>query len=325
MKLKLRTQSTEALKSTLSLISRVRRFVVLRFTYSQLYIILVDEYSLEPQVWCKLQMNSIFDQVEIQSLKDNTILLEINIDLFLQTLKHFDRANSDGLNIRLQRKDTLGGEGVATKQGRVASLAMYYSNINSHQNSINHTFRIPVKIMKNNDESFISREPELRDVQLMMKLPNEFVTTYKRLEKFKKPNQKELLTIKASRRNEGLLAFVLKEEGKYRVTITWNNHLEVIKPDNPNLNNSNNGLDTFQSIRESQTSTNEEIEEEDREIHVKLKDWLMSSRIVATCKSILFLMTLNGCMLHCLLDDAGNIQITYHITGVVVRSDTDNM
>ena len=74
--------------------------------------------------------------------------MEINIDLLVQTLKNFDKANSEGLNIRLQRTDTSGAKGTSTTTGRTASLALFYSNLNINANVVNHTFRIPVKILR---------------------------------------------------------------------------------------------------------------------------------------------------------------------------------
>lgn len=107
MKLKLRTQSTETLKICFSQISSLRKFVVLRFSPEQLLAISVKDTSLnqEPQVWCKFKMLAIFNEIEIQSLRNDVVLLEINIELFLQTLKNFEKADSHDLSIRLQRKE----------------------------------------------------------------------------------------------------------------------------------------------------------------------------------------------------------------------------
>lgn len=313
MKLKLHTQNTESLKTTLSLISHVRKFVILKFTAVQLLIILVNSASIsqEPQIWCKLSMESVFDQIEIESMRENTILLEINIDLLLQTLRNFDKANSDGLNIRLQRKDTSGGHGVTIGNVRTASLALFYSNVSV--STVNHTFRIPVKILKTTHEGVLVQEPELSLVELIMKLPNEFALTYKRLEKFKASNN-ELVTIKASRRGGGFLGFILEEEGKYRVTISWNDKLEVQKP--------KSSIVDGESIR-MQTDTYEDDlinqdENEDKEITVKLRDWQMASKIVAICKTVVFLMTPKDGVLHCMLEDSDDVEIVYFLGGVKV-------
>ncbi|KAK6454548.1 checkpoint protein Hus1/Mec3 [Scheffersomyces xylosifermentans] len=324
MKLKLRTQNTETLKTTLSLINPLRKFVTLRFTPEKLYVISVNGQSLtqEPQVWCNLQISSIFDHIEIQSLRDNTISLEINLELLLQTLRNFDRANSEGLNIRLQRKDSAGGQGTNTGNGRTASLALFYANVNANSNTINHTFRIPVKILKNTHDMMLLKEPELTDVELIMKLPNEFVSTYKRLDKFKKASNNETLTIKASRRGGGFLGFVLEEEGKYRVTISWNDKIDVQKPIRTNLAGESLRVSLVQNSVNSE-DIDEDNQYEDKEITVKLKDWQMASKIVASCKTVVFLITPRDCVLHCLLDDSEDVEIIYYINGLRVRNPHD--
>ncbi|CAK7892218.1 DNA damage checkpoint control protein Mec3p [[Candida] anglica] len=332
MKLKLHTLNTETLKTTLALVSHIRRFVILRFTTTHLLIISVNGTSvtLEPQVWCKLQIHSIFDQIEIQSLNDNTISLEINIELFLQTLRNFDRAsNSEGLSIRLQRKESSGEQGVTVNNGRTASLALFYSNTNLNSNTINHTFRIPVKILKNTHEAMFLKEPELAGVDHMMRLPQEFASTYKRLDKFRKFGNNELVSIRTSRRDGGFLGFVLEEEGSFKVTISWNNKLEIQKPRKDSEMNQNTltGDSLRTAYRElleganNQDAPDDLDEDEDKEISVRLRDWRMASKIVSTCKRVIFLVAhQEACVLHCLLDDSGDVEIVYHITGTRVRS-----
>lgn len=261
-------------------------------------------------------MLAIFNEIEIQSLRDNVILLEINIELLLQTLRNFDKANSQDLSIRLQRKESSAGS--SSGGSRTASLALYYSDVNMNANTINHTFRIPVKILKGSTE--ILQEPELPNVDLMMRLPNEFSSTYKRLDKFKKTLPGDLVTIKASRRNGGYLGFVLREEGKFKVTVRWNEKLDIHKPQA--------GLDSDSiraaALNEQNDEVDEDDESEDMEITVKLKDWRMAAKIVSTCKTIIFLMCHNeACVIHCLLDDSDDVEMIYYICGVKMRDVDD--
>ena len=67
-------KSSEKLKETLSLISHVRKFVVLKFTPSELSVILINGQAvkLEPQVWCKLPVSELFQGCEIQSRIHNS-------------------------------------------------------------------------------------------------------------------------------------------------------------------------------------------------------------------------------------------------------------
>lgn len=311
MKLKLRTQSTETLKNCFSQISSLRKFVILRFSPEQLLVILINGSSItqEPQVWCKFKMLAIFSEIEIQSLRNDVILLEINIELFLQTLRNFDKANSHDLSIRLQRKES----GPGTGGSRTASLALYYSDVTVNANTVNHTFRIPVKILKGTHDEL--REPELPLVDLVMRLSNEFSSTYKRLDKFKNLAG-DLVTVRASRRRGGFLGFVLQEEGKFKVTIAWNDKLDVQKP--------SKGLDSdsirAQALQDQTDYVDEDDETEDKEITVKLKDWKMASKIVSTCKTIIFLLChKEACVLHCLLDDTDDVEVIYYISGVKIR------
>lgn len=311
------TRSTETLKETLSLISHVRKFVILKFSPQQLTIILVNgqTINLEPQVWCKLNMSSLFESIQVESVQGNTVLLELNIDLFLQTLRNFEKANSEGLNIRLQRTEASGKQGVNTKAGRTASLALYYSNLNINANMINHTFRIPAKIVK--DPINVLREPTHSDVGLIMKLPNEFVTMFKRLEKFKKTPSGDSVTIKASRRGGGFLGFILEEEGKYKVTLSWNNKLEVQKQAAYESQSLQDTIHQLSSQNETpaleKQDDSDQIEEID--LKVRLKDWQLASKIVGRCKIVIVNIGLRECSLHCFLDETDDVEIVYFING----------
>lgn len=311
------TRSTETLKETLSLISHVRKFVILKFSPQQLTIILVNgqTINLEPQVWCKLNMSSLFESIQVESVQGNTVLLELNIDLFLQTLRNFEKANSEGLNIRLQRTEASGKQGVNTKAGRTASLALYYSNLNINANMINHTFRIPAKIVK--DPINVLREPTHSDVGLIMKLPNEFVTMFKRLEKFKKTPSGDSVTIKASRRGGGFLGFILEEEGKYKVTLSWNNKLEVQKQaayESQSLQDTIHQLSSQnETLALEKQDDSDQIEEID--LKVRLKDWQLASKIVGRCKIVIVNIGLRECSLHCFLDETDDVEIVYFING----------
>ncbi|EGW33084.1 uncharacterized protein SPAPADRAFT_137549 [Spathaspora passalidarum NRRL Y-27907] len=320
MKLKLKTKNTETLKTTLSLISQLRKYVVLRFTPSQLCVISVNGQSpsSEPQVWCKFETSSLFDEMEIQSLNDNSILLEINVDLLLQTLRNFDKANSDGLFIRLQRKDATGAQGTNVSNGRTASLALFYSNINFNANVINHTFKIPVKILKNTQDMSRLQEPGHSNVGMIMRLPNEFVSMFKRLEKFRKASFNETVTIRASRKDRGFLGFVLEEEGKFKVTISWNGKLEVMSAAATNTDG-----DSLREAINAHSSQVDSTDIDEMEITVKLKDWQQASKIVGTCHTVILLICERDCVLHCFLDDSDDADIVYYINGLRIRNPLD--
>ncbi|KAG5421625.1 MEC3 [Candida metapsilosis] len=313
MKLKLMTRNIEKLKDTLALISHLRKFVILKITPKELNVISVNSGSVksEPQVWCKFSTSSLFESMEIQSMRDNTISMEINIDLLLQTLRNFDKANSEGLNIRLQRTDASGEQGTSTKNGRTASLALFYSNINVNSNVINHTFRIPVKILKEAQDYF--QEPSHTDVGLIVRLPSEFITIFKRLEKFKKTSFNDIVSIQASNRDVGSLQFVLEDDGKFKVTVSWKTKLEFHKPiatDADTIRESLKNVDTM--ISENSDLVSPEVVN----LSVKLKDWQSASKIVGRCKTVILCIGHRNCSLHCLLDETEDVELVYFINGI---------
>lgn len=325
MKLKLFTRNTELLKTTLSLINQQRKYLTLKFTSDYVSIILINDATTdqEYEIWSKLKMSTIFDEVEIQSLRDDSVAIEINGEQLLQTLKHYEKAHSDGLHIRLQRH---GGEDQGNDKSRKASLALYYSAIETNSTTVNHTFKIPIRILKTNHEINSLQEPQLQVIDLIMALPNAFVSTYKRLDKFKRNSVNDSVTIKASRRNGGFLGFVLEEEGKYKVTIRWNDDLDIRKPppsDSPSFtpDSMRRQNETF-ATRDNDNDVDEFDDNEDKLITVKLKDWKMASRIVAHCKSVILLLADNeACVMHCLLDDTDDVEIIYSIKAIRTRDD----
>lgn len=298
MKLKLRTQSTETLRKCFSQINTFRKFVILRFTPNELLAVLADISSVlqEPQVWCRFPMHSIFSEVEVVSMRDNSILIEINIELFLQSLRNFDKANSRDFSIRLQRKE-------GDRNTRTAYLALNFTEtINS---TINHSFKIPVKILKSN---VLLEVPELPNPDLIVKLPPEFSSTFRRLDKFRGTANKENVTIRASRENGGSLRFFLEEADNYKVTLTWKAKLKFQEkpPQSDSL-----GLASNIAVNDCAVS------DESVEVTVKLRDWRFAQKIVSNCKTIILIMYQNNaCVFHCLLDEAEEVEVIYYVTGI---------
>lgn len=241
-------------------------------------------------------MHSIFSEVEVISQRDNAILLEINIELFLQSLRNFDRANSRDFNIRLQRKE---GEG----NTRTAYLALNFTEtINS---TISHSFKIPVKILKAN---VLLEVPELPPPDLVVKLPPEFSSTFRRLDKFRGNTNLEKMTLRASRENGGSLRFFLEEADNYKVTLTWKAklHFQEKTPQSDSL-----GLVSGLAVTDS-TDLDDFVD-----VTVKLRDWKFAQKIVSNCKTIILIMYQNNaCVFHCLLDEAEEVEVIYYVTGI---------
>lgn len=147
-------------------------------------------------------MSSIFDKINIISKNDNIIYLETNLDLLLSCLKSFEKANSPEFRIILQRG-----------QNRLASLSFTYSTP-----SVSNQTRIPVRILK----SDIAIEPFPKNVKIIVNLPPNFQFLYKRMDKFKKI---KILNIIANVLSG--LDFVLEDDNRFKVTLHWNDELEM--------------------------------------------------------------------------------------------------
>lgn len=272
----------------------------MKFTQDYLLLILVNGRSiqLEPQVWCKLKMSSIFLEVEVLSQRNNVITLEINLELLLTTLRNFEKANSDGLKIRLQRNIT----NQTSKTSRLASLAILYSTYNVNSNYISNQFRIPIKVLKSENDLAILKEPQLIDVGLIINLPQKFQTIYKRFDKFKKIGD-DMLKINANTTSG--LKFIMEDEGKFKVTLQWNDKLVIQKP--------MHDLDT-DSLRDAFSNPENIDEDIELEIMVKLLDWQLTARLLQECKTVVLIMSSLECALHCFLDETDDVGVIYHLS-----------
>lgn len=254
----------------------LRKYGVLRFTPTHLNII---SASLnEPQVWCKLT-NDIFDVYEVQSLRDNTISFEMNVEQFFQVLKQYEKSNADQLAIRLQKRENNTGK-------RSASLALFFNDSTTTLSSMSHTFSISVRLLrKESDERIV--EPELTNVDVLMRLPEDISSLFKRIERYK---SSDLLKIIGS--NHGKLSLNIKQEN-LSVTMSWNEAMTV------------------------QTEAEPSTQEAKHEVQVKLKDWRLGSKICEVCKNMVLIISENEALvLHCYLDETESCQIIYFINAV---------
>lgn len=309
MKLKLQVRNIDTVRTTLSLVNQLRKLVVLRFSPEKLVVILVNHSSIvpEPQAWCKIDVKSIFDSIEIQSLHDNVILLEVSIDLLLQALRNYDKSNSDVLNIRLQKKEASGENGGSGSSGRNASLALFYTDTSMGMSPVNHTFKIPAKILKSAGLEYI--EPQILDLNLMLKLPQQFSGAFRRLDKF---DSNQLVRIQAENKDGGTIKFVVDQENKVKVTICWNSVIEIFNPADVREGNS-----LHLAVEQSQLDY-----EETHELLVHIRDLTLASKIVSTCQNVIFLMSLNrACVVHGLLRDSDDVEVVYYI--MAARYDED--
>jgi len=250
---------------------------VLRFTPTHLNIISAS--LSEPQVWCKLS-NELFDVYEIESLRENTISFEMNIEQLFHVLKQFEKSNSDQLAIRLQKKGTDSGK-------RSASLAVFFDDTISTTSVVTHTFSISVRLLRKESDERIT-EPELSNVDVLMKLPTDISMLFRRVDRYKGVDFLNIMGTK-----NGSLSLNIQEENNLNVTITWNELLQV---------------------QQNSDSLNED---ESFEIMVKLKDWKLGSKICEICKNMVLIISREEALvLHCYLDDTETCEIIYFISGV---------
>ncbi|ODQ83097.1 hypothetical protein BABINDRAFT_159553 [Babjeviella inositovora NRRL Y-12698] len=284
MKLKITTGSTETLKHTLGAIIAIRKFCVFRFTPDTLTIISAS--LSEPQIWSTIAATA-FLTYEVESVRDNIVSVELNIEPLLQVLRSFHKtASSDQLNIRLQRKNAVHGQ-------RSASLALFYTEQNASGHLITNTFRIPVRVLnKESDERIL--EPLLTKVDVLIKLPLGITSLFKRIERYKRTDK---VTVTGTR--NGYLGLTIKEDG-LKVTMSWNALLDVSEDE-----------------RGSQSQSQHEVgPDEPLSVDVKLKDWRLGAKMCDFCSKVVLIISRGEALvIHCYSDDDQS-EIIYFLSSV---------
>lgn len=280
----------------------------------------------------------IFDVYEVESARNNVIAMEINIDLLYNVLKNFERANSEGLHIRLQRKlandihvsnDANNSNNSKGQNKRLASLAITYNELINSTTQINHSFKIPIRLLKKeSDERII--EPELSSVDLLLKLPENISSLFRRIDRFK--NAKNL-TICGDK--VGDLSLILNEDDM-KVILSWNEKLLVqrqqqqqqpqqVLDTSGSLSNGNNttptSIDANSHAGTGDNNTTEEINEI-ISVDVKLKDWKFGAKCCELCSNVVLILSHPyAVVLHCYLDDTDDVEIIYYINGITTDDD----
>ncbi|ODV71357.1 Mec3p CYBJADRAFT_175097 [Cyberlindnera jadinii NRRL Y-1542] len=260
MKLKVRTTSVDRLKNSIVPIVSLRKHAILRFTPQGLNVI-SSEFN-ETTVWCTLAAE-IFDIYEVESLRDNTITIELNIEHLLLVLRQYEKSNADKITIRLHRKEATGG-GSTTRASKLNLLLnVFFINTISLMSTtpVEHTYSIPVTMLKKERDAKIV-EPHLDNIDVMMKLPRDIGLLFKRIERYKYSDKLNVIGTSA-----GQLSLNINVENSMDLTISWNQELEVRE------------LDTEEHTSASQMDDEEEAGESKYEIQVKMKDWKLGARL----------------------------------------------
>lgn len=236
----------------------------------------------QPQVWCKLS-SDIFDVYEVESLRDNTISLEMNVEQLYQVLKQFERSNADQIAIRLQKKETNAGR-------RAANIGVYFSDTVDVTSRVDHHFEIPVRLLRKESDDRI-REPELVKVDVMMRLPEDIHGLFKRVERYKSAG---LIKVRGS--SLGKLSLHIEDDSNVNLSVSWNELLEVTGRD----------------------EDGSQLDDVEHEVTVKMNDWKMGSRICEVCKTMILIISSDEAMvLHCTLDEDETCEIIYFVGAVM--------
>lgn len=297
MRLILHTNNPASLRTTLGLILGLRKQVTFRCTEKYMVIISVNERATEaePQVWCRLKMLLVFHEVNVKSVRDNIVEFEVNVDQLLLVLRTFDRELADTLVMKLQRQE---GTQRDLENRRVASLALLYTSANAMGTAdVTHTYKLPTRILSALSSVSQMVEPRVDPHSLIVELPGQFTAVYKRLSKFRRTGE----TLHIHMDPEHGMLFALESEGKFRVTITYN---EKIK-----------------QIQTAEIGNNPPPRVDRARASVKVADWLGTAKLVGTCRSNYFVFADRDCVLHSHLEDNNDVELKYYINGFNVNID----
>ncbi|ODV60379.1 Mec3p ASCRUDRAFT_35775 [Ascoidea rubescens DSM 1968] len=313
MKLKLALSNCNKIKNSVASILHIRKQCVLRFTSR--HFIVISSVVNEPQIWLKFSC-LLFDEYEIESANNNQISMECNLEQLCQVLRNFDKVNSSDLTIRLQRvnpsssssaNSTLNGDNKANnglaaninnkKFKNHAILAVFYSE--SQQNIIiHHTFKIPVRLLKKKSDLKIV-EPEINKINLLLKLPGDFINIFKRIERFKSSKYKFL---KINADEKGNLNLILKSDTLI-VKLGWNSNLLVQK-------NGENYKDSSNIFNPNENN--------DVSVVLRLNDFKSASKICQICNNTAIIMSEpNVIILHLFIDESDDAEFIFYINGVI--------
>jgi len=299
MRLKLALESTAEICRPLTLLLSLRRLCVFRFTESQLVII--SSAINEPQVWTKID-ESVFQIYEVESSRHNTIVFEINIEPLYQVLKNYEKSIvTSNLSIRLQRQSPTEAENHTPRNKTAASLAIFYTEQISMNSTVNHSFNIPVRLLRASSDEQI-QEPTIDDMKIAMKLPNTMIPLFRRIERYKTA---EMITVIGNKL--GRLKLVI-DEGERKVEMQWKNQLEISLADDVETNENEERIEG--SVASEDLSLIKPMA-----LRMKLRYWNIGCRLIELCDAMSMIMHDTGCILHCYIDQEQKCDITFYLSG----------
>lgn len=306
MKLALKLDYVSNLRKILGFILLLRKQCIFKFTTEQLIIISIDQES--PIIWNTIE-GSTFKRFDVIS-KDNYIGLELNAEPLFQILKKYEKSPvTSELILKLHRSEETYGNNsldntnsVNSNKRRMVYLAVSYNEDISCTTEINHSFNIPVNLLRNRFLDKIQM-PSVNNIKLILDLNLSLVPLFERVDRYKAIDIIKIITNRL-----GEIKIELQDEGK-KMSIKWKGFLETCLPEDVDTQNSN----------EHREQNNQDLNMiRDITIKVKSKWWNYVSKLIEMCETLQMHVHEDGCVFSCHVEDEQNCTILYFLPGKLV-------
>ncbi|KAG0673874.1 hypothetical protein C6P40_003017 [Pichia californica] len=333
MKLSLRIndiKTARIIRQVLGFILTVRKDCILKFTQNEMNIISFDVNNSSPLFWSSIgQIN--FDRYDVIA-KDDTIVLDINIETLFHIMKNYEKAASVAgeMNIKLQRGQEL--QDKTSKTRPIYMVISYIEEITETQ-EISHLFSIPVSLSRANRGNRLN-QPEIVNFSLILDLNCTLISFFQRVERYKAVDN---INIVANKYGELKIEF---ENNVRKTSIKWKGRLDTytrsdmkkvqkvpltdsISSINNNSNNNNGSNKEYDGNTSSESDDNEDNEElemfNEITVNVKSKWWNLSSKIIEVCDTLQMIIWDQGCVFSCNINDEPSCTLLYVVPGKILE------
>ncbi|CDK26752.1 unnamed protein product [Kuraishia capsulata CBS 1993] len=208
--------------------------------------------------------------------------MEINIDPLYQILRAYQRTNSHNLLFHLQKKTANKIGTYITNSKSAAFLSVFYDQQISMTSSVQHTFRIPIRLLKKDSDDRI-QEPRSGDPALLLRLSKNITYLYKRIDRYKKAKHITLTVTKG-----GELSINIDHELR-DVSMVWKKPLPI-------------PAHSFDDVSSDSIS-----------LTLKLRDWKKGAKIAELSKTLMMMFLENQALvLHAFMDDEKKSEVLFY-------------
>ncbi len=239
----------------------------------------------EPQIWCVIKTDSVFDNYTLESRR-GAITIEVNLDNLVSILKFFEKSNSNELFMQLTRPDS------------TYRLNIHYMEQQANGSSRGSRFRVPVGMISKETDQTI-KEPGLLDADMIIKLPENISSLFKRVERYKST---DLIMLTTS--SSGKISLTMENESR-QVTISLRMKLQVETVTEKDVDS-----DATVESDEEMNKTDKNDGEKITSVVIRTKDWRYAMKLCENTKQAIAIITDQRMLvLHCFIDDqkAGQI------------------